>query len=203
MEKKEVGEREKKQKFEKSVANWEADMQTLIEKWITPLEEFITKISENFASYFKKINCAGEVKLHKPENPLDIEEYGVDIFVQFQGYSRMHKLTAQQQSGGERSVSTMLYLMALQELCPVPFRCVDEINQGMDPNNERRVFNMMVSLLSGDEGELAHSQYFILTPKLLPGLDFNEKVSVLIVHNSPMMSDNPTVLQVEGTEIVV
>lgn len=28
------------------------------------------------------------------------------------------------------------YIMALQELCPVPFRCVDEINQGMDPDNE-------------------------------------------------------------------
>lgn len=27
-------------------------------------------------------------------------------------------------------MSTMLYLLALQELCPVPFRCVDEINQG-------------------------------------------------------------------------
>ncbi|KAE9551236.1 hypothetical protein FO519_005547 [Halicephalobus sp. NKZ332] len=203
LEKKELQERERKQKFEKSVANWEADMQVLIEKWVNPLEGFISKISENFSSYFKRINCAGEVKLHRPENDLEIEEYGVDIFVQFQGYNKMHKLTAQQQSGGERSVSTMLYLMALQELCPVPFRCVDEINQGMDPNNERMVFNMMVKLLSGNEGELAHSQYFILTPKLLPGLDFNEKVSVLIVHNSPMMSENPAILQVEGTEIVI
>ena len=34
------------------------------------------------------------------------------------------------QSGGEKSVTTAVYMMALQELTHVPFRCVDEINQG-------------------------------------------------------------------------
>jgi hypothetical protein len=32
-------------------------------------------------------------------------------------------------SGGERSVSTILYLMAMQDLQRSPFRVVDEINQ--------------------------------------------------------------------------
>ena len=32
-------------------------------------------------------------------------------------------------SGGERAVSTIMYLMALQELMVAPFRAVDEINQ--------------------------------------------------------------------------
>jgi chromosome segregation ATPase len=40
----------------------------------------------------------------------------------------------------------MLYIMALQNLCSVPFRCVDEINQGMDPVNERAVFNMVIKI---------------------------------------------------------
>ena len=35
------------------------------------------------------------------------------------------------QSGGEKSVTTAVYMMALQELTQVPFRCVDEINQGV------------------------------------------------------------------------
>ena len=43
------------------------------------------------------------------------------------------------QSGGERAVSTIFYLMALQSLARAPFRLVDEINQGMDPRNERYV----------------------------------------------------------------
>ena len=34
------------------------------------------------------------------------------------------------QSGGEKSVTTALYIMSLQGMTQVPFRCVDEINQG-------------------------------------------------------------------------
>ena len=51
-------------------------------------------------------------------------------------------MTAHHQSGGERSVATALYMLALQELTTVPFRCVDEINQGMDARNERWVTNI-------------------------------------------------------------
>ncbi|TKR64364.1 hypothetical protein L596_024912 [Steinernema carpocapsae] len=67
--------------------------------------------------------------------------------------------------------STMLYMLALQELCPVPFRCVDEINQaggvnvrqnrnlrlkiaGMDPRNERKVFEMMLDILASEGSRL-------------------------------------------------
>ena len=35
-------------------------------------------------------------------------------------------------------------MMALQALTKVPFRCVDEINQGMDEKNERRVFDLLI-----------------------------------------------------------
>jgi hypothetical protein len=30
-------------------------------------------------------------------------------------------------------------------------------------------------------------QYFLLTPKLLPGLDYEPRMNVLIVHNGPSM----------------
>lgn len=36
-------------------------------------------------------------------------------------------------------VVTMLYLLALQALNKGPFRVIDEMNQGMDPYNERKV----------------------------------------------------------------
>jgi len=44
-------------------------------------------------------------------------------------YSCNQELTASHQSGGERSVATAIYMLALQALTTVPFRCVDEINQ--------------------------------------------------------------------------
>lgn len=59
----------------------------------------------------------------------DYEKYGVKIKVKFRDAEVLRELTAHHQSGGERSVTTVLYMMALQELAKCPFRCVDEINQ--------------------------------------------------------------------------
>lgn len=59
----------------------------------------------------------------------DFSKYGVQIRVKFRTEDDLHVLDAQRQSGGERSVSTMMYLMALQDITSCPFRVVDEINQ--------------------------------------------------------------------------
>lgn len=59
----------------------------------------------------------------------EYDKYGIRIRVKFHSNTLLHELTAHHQSGGERSVSTMLYLMSLQELNRCPFRVVDEINQ--------------------------------------------------------------------------
>lgn len=92
----------------------------------------------------------------------DYDKYGIRIRVKFHSNTQLHELTPHHQSGGERSVSTMLYLMALQELNRCPFRVVDEINQGMDPTNERRVFDIVVR--TACQGTT--SQYFFITPKV-------------------------------------
>lgn len=60
----------------------------------------------------------------------DFSKYGIRLKVKFRDDEALKELTAQRQSGGERSVSTILYMLALQQLSHVPFRCVDEINQG-------------------------------------------------------------------------
>lgn len=59
----------------------------------------------------------------------EYDKYGIRIRVKFRSSTQLHELTPHHQSGGERSVSTMLYLMSLQELNRCPFRVVDEINQ--------------------------------------------------------------------------
>ena len=83
-------------------------------------------------------------------------------------------------------MATALYMLALQELTTVPFRCVDEINQGMDATNERRVFELLVQTSCYSSS----SQYFLLTPKLLAGLQYSSRMNVLIVFNGPNMCDS-------------
>ena len=116
---------------------------------------------------------------------MDVDKYGLKIKVKFRDADELQVLTRTHQSGGERVVATVVYMLALQELTRVPFRCVDEINfqvlelgfyiykliynifknmkftQGMDATNERRVFELIVNITS----ESNSSQYFLLTPK--------------------------------------
>jgi structural maintenance of chromosomes protein 5 len=92
-------------------------------------------------------------------------------------------LDSHRQSGGERAVSTIFYLMALQSLARAPFRVVDEINQGMDPRNERMVHERMVDIACSENT----SQYFLITPKLLPGLKYHERMVVHTIYSGETM----------------
>jgi chromosome segregation ATPase len=94
-------------------------------------------------------------------------------------------LDAHRQSGGERAVSTIFYLMALQDLAQSPFRVVDEINQGMDPRNERMVHERMVDIACQERT----SQYFLVTPKLLTGLKFHPKMKVHVINSGEHIPD--------------
>jgi len=77
----------------------------------------------------------------------DYEKYGVRIRVKFRDTEQLSELTPYQQSGGERSVSTVLYMISLQELTRCPFRCVDEINQVVLTHRQQLyVFQMMIRL---------------------------------------------------------
>lgn len=61
----------------------------------------------------------------------------------------------------------------------------------MDQRNERKVFEMLVR----ETCQSGNSQYFFVTPKLLPNLTSNEKMSVHIVHNGKMIEHAHMFLQ--------
>jgi chromosome segregation ATPase len=80
--------------------------------------------------YFRFGN-AGSVELEASEADGNTESFGLKIMSRFAGSAgQLQRLEAGVQSGGEKSVVTALYMIALQEMTEVPFRCVDEINQG-------------------------------------------------------------------------
>lgn len=155
------------------------------ERWLTPLESLIQRINEQYSDFFKRMGCAGQVALFKDPDD-NYSKYGIEIKVMYRSTERLKVLTAHHQSGGERSVATMLYLISLQELTKCPFRVVDEINQGMDPSNERRVFELVVETVCRP----GSSQYFLITPKLLPDLKYTDRMTVLSVWNGHWLSPN-------------
>ncbi|KAF9109450.1 Structural maintenance of chromosomes protein 5 [Mortierella sp. AM989] len=177
--------KEKVESKEKKLSKIKSEIESIRGPWYTKLSKLIDKISKGFSESFEKIGCAGEVKLGEHE---DYDKWCIEILVKFRDEEKLQKLTGQRQSGGERSVSTIMYLMALQSLSNVSFRVVDEINQGMDPRNERMVHSQLVenACIEGT------AQYFLITPKLLPNLDYHERMKVLCIYNGEWLSEGVT-----------
>eukprot|EP00038_Savillea_parva_P018994 m.26072 g.26072 ORF g.26072 m.26072 type:complete len:1078 (+) comp4290_c0_seq1:23-3256(+) len=150
-------------------------------EWMPMLKRITETVSEKFASMFANIGHVGEVTLHEDEH--DYSQYGLEIRVSFKDDGKLHQLKGSFQSGGEKMVSTMVFLLALQKLTACPFRLVDEINQGMDQRNERRVFEQVVHCSEAD----GQAQYFMVSPKLLPDLKYSEAMKVIIIFSGPWL----------------
>ncbi|XP_056638861.1 structural maintenance of chromosomes protein 5 isoform X1 [Diorhabda sublineata] len=177
--------------FSENLQKLNADMNKITTKmgkweveWLSPLKQLLSEINLKFATAFERMGCAGEVGICTGENDKDFSQYGISIKVTYRNGEPLQELNSNIQSGGERAVATAAYMLALQELTPVPFRCVDEINQGMDANNERRIFELVVDSTCNE----ASSQYFLITPKLISHLRYAPNMVIHIVHNGPFVA---------------
>uniref|UniRef100_A0A336MNE2 Structural maintenance of chromosomes protein 5 n=1 Tax=Culicoides sonorensis TaxID=179676 RepID=A0A336MNE2_CULSO len=153
-------------------------------KWYPEITRVVKVINDNFSHFMSSMGLAGEVEMSR-KAPHDYLEYGITIRVKYRASEQMAILDRTYQSGGERAVAIAVYTLSLQHISHVPFRCVDEINQGMDPKNERKIFEMLVN----ETCKIGNSQYFFITPKLLPNLHYNELMNVFIVHNGKFIDD--------------
>ncbi|KAE9138658.1 Structural maintenance of chromosomes protein 5 [Phytophthora fragariae] len=148
-------------------------------EWHAELKEVVHHIDSSFKEFFMDIGCVGEIVLDD-EDP-DVAKWGIQRRAQFRKNTKLSTMTAEEQSGGEKSVGTIMYLMALQSLTKCPFRVVDEINQGMDVYNERKVFQRITKSSCGSK----LPQYFLITPKLITGLQYHRDTKVMVILNGP------------------
>ncbi|PWN39895.1 P-loop containing nucleoside triphosphate hydrolase protein [Ceraceosorus guamensis] len=163
-------------------ASNDRNLNKILPRYETHLDKLIERINEKFSAAFERINCNGEVKLEREE---DYAKWGIVIWVKFRATEKLQPLTGQRQSGGERSLSTILYLMSLTELSRSPFSLVDEINQGMDMRVERMVHDQMVEVTCKDDA----GQYFLITPKLLSGLKYHRRMKILVINNGEWLPE--------------
>ena len=167
------------------------------ESWTTKMEQMMSMTNDNFKEYFDEMGCKGRITFGPlPRNQQsatygtyhtcqkfgsdEYDHYGIIIWVSFRAGADMTMLTGSTQSGGEKSVSTMLFLLSMQPISKSPFRLIDEINQGMDNRNERKIFETLVNAANR-----SRTQYFLITPKLLQNLDYGDNLALGIVHNGP------------------
>jgi len=93
----------------------------------------LEKINASFGRFFEKITGGkGWLQLENIEDPFS---GGLDMFVQFP--SKSPRLVSAV-SGGEKSVSAICFIFAMQELKPAPFYVMDEVDAHLDPMNAER-----------------------------------------------------------------
>ncbi|KAL4883907.1 hypothetical protein BJY04DRAFT_226228 [Aspergillus karnatakaensis] len=192
--------REKLSDFEQKQADFNYAISEVRGKWEPKLDAIIKSVSDAFSDSFARIGCAGQVSLDKAgEEPgpdgqpsgNDFDQWSVQVHVKFREHESLSLLDSHRQSGGERAVSTIFYLMALQSLSASPFRVVDEINQGMDPRNERMVHERLVDIACAPSNDgSGGGQYFLITPKLLSGLVYKPGMRVLCIVSGEHMPED-------------
>ncbi len=147
-----------KAKLDEILANRDALYQELerrIRRWRDELTGMVSKVSEEFNEILSRFGATGYARV---EDADDIDSARLEIYVGFGGGEPM-LLDTYRQSGGERTVAAMSFLLAMQGLIKSPFRAVDEFDVHMDPRNRARVMELMVDYISR-----LGVQYLVITP---------------------------------------
>jgi len=167
----------------------EAKLQDIIESLDKAMrEQFIEKfklIQLNFDQVFKELFGGGQGSLELMENE-DILYTGIRIIAQPPGKKLQNMM---QLSGGEKALTAIALLFAIQSLKPSPFCLLDEIEAALDDANVKR-FARYLNNLTKD------TQFIIITHRrgtmnaadVLYGITMQEKgvstlVSVSLIDN--------------------
>lgn len=139
------------------------------------------RIQEEFDKVFKELFGGGSGKLELVEDE-DILEAGVRVIAQPPGKKLQNMM---QMSGGEKALTAISLLFAIQNLKPSPFCLLDEIEAALDESNVVRFAKYIHKLT-------AHTQFIVVTHRRgtmdeadqLYGITMQEKgVSTLVSVN--------------------
>ncbi|KAF6001582.1 Structural maintenance of chromosomes protein 5 [Cyanidiococcus yangmingshanensis] len=155
------------------------------EDWVRKLRTLARSISSVFSGLLRRLDCSGQIDLIEDT---ELRRFGLRIQVKFRAAEPLRELSAHHHSGGEKMVATMLYLLAMQEQARPPLRVIDEMNQGMDPNNERAILQMTME--SSEKADMP--QTLLISPKLLLDLNYAPQMVLHCVLNGPCMSLDAT-----------
>ncbi|MEA3143325.1 MAG: chromosome segregation protein, partial [Thermoplasmata archaeon] len=103
------------------------------------LMEVFTAINENFQAVYKDISLGGQAYMEL-ENEEDPFQGGLILKAQPMG-KKVTRLDAL--SGGEKSLTSMAFIFALQRYDPSPFYYFDEVDQNLDAVNSELLAKMI------------------------------------------------------------
>ena len=154
-----------------------AELESRKKVWRDAMENLVESADPAYQAVLSAVDASGFIKF---EEGADIEDAGIALYVGFQGGSPT-TLDPFTQSGGERSVALMAFILSLQGRIVSPMRAMDEFDIHMDPKNREAMFKMILSQMKQREA----SQYLVITPSILTVFDRSAHViTVQAVHGA-------------------
>ena len=190
---KELGEKRKKVIEEKeSILEF---MRQLEEEKRQAFLKVFNEVNIHMRKIFARLSPGGEAYLVL-QNPDDPFAGGVDINASPEGKKVK---TPRAMSGGEKSLTTLSFMFAIQQVSPAPFYLLDEIDAFLDPANVQRVAELISDL--SEEWQfiiVSLRDVMIARARTLIGVYNREGISHTIRLN---LEDLVKVLATEGIEL--
>ena len=143
--------------------------------WKKAMEDLVESVDPPYQAVLSAADATGFIRFEAADA---IEEAGLDLYVGFRGGAPT-TLDPFTQSGGERSVALMAFILSLQARIVSPLRAMDEFDIHMDPRNREAMFKMILSQMKQREAY----QYIVITPSILTVFDKTAHViTVQAVH---------------------
>ncbi|NXI56839.1 SMC6 protein, partial [Chloroceryle aenea] len=134
--------------------------------------QFLRLLSFRCKIYFEHLlrirSCSGQILFdHKNET--------LSITVQPREEDQAALSDVRSLSGGERSFSTVCFILSLWSVTESPFRCLDEFDVYMDMVNRRIAMDMILKVA----GSQQHRQFILLTPQSMSFLPVSSRIRIL------------------------
>ena len=144
-------------------------------------EEKFSEIRTQFDLVFKELFGGGKGTLELTEDE-DILEAGIRIIAQPPGKKLQNMM---QLSGGEKALTAISLLFAIQNLKPSPFCLLDEIEAALDDSNVKRYANYLHKLTKDTQFIIiTHRRGTMAAADILYGITMQEKgISTLVSVN--------------------
>jgi chromosome segregation protein len=128
-------------------------------------------INKNFKRIFSSLTTKGDAAIYL-ENPKDIFEAGLSIKVRLKG---KRFLDIRSLSGGEKTLTALAFLFAVQEHEPASFYVLDEVDAALDKRNSEKLAQLVSDYShKAQYVVISHNDSVITEAENLYGVSMNE-----------------------------
>jgi len=152
-----------------------------LSRWREVLALFLEQMTGRYNEILTTVGATGAIRVISSR---EIDKSGLEILVGFKG-NKPTPLDAFTQSGGERSIAMMAFLLALQQHITSPFRAIDEFDVHMDPKNREIITNLIMS----SSQSMAGGQYVAITPGQINATESSHVIVVQNVQGTSVVSE--------------